>query len=141
MAAQLLGYGRLEHPQVVPAINALFAEVWGPLHNFFLPSMKLTQKWREGAKWKRRHDEAQTAYQRLLRWKGLTVPARRRLRDQFESLDPFALHRELDHRLVAILKHTVRESAAALAAAPQAERRPGAESHKWDGWSGRTGRW
>jgi hypothetical protein len=112
---QLLGYGRLEQPQVVPAINALFTEVWGPLHNFFLPSMKLTHKWREGAKWKRRHDQAQTAYQRLRRWGGLTGRARRRLRDQFESLDPFALHRELDRRLAAILKHTVRESSGAVA--------------------------
>lgn len=107
---QLLGYGRLEEPRVVPALNALFVEVWGPLHNFFLPSMKLVQKWRVGAKWKRRHDEAQTAYQRLLRLGGLQAKARGRLRDQWENLDPFALHQELDRRLAAILKHTVRES-------------------------------
>ncbi len=105
----LLGYGRLEAPRVVALINALFTDVWGPLHNFFLPSMKLVQKWRVGAKWKRRHDEAQTAYQRLLRWDGLTGKARRRLRDQFESLDPFGLHLELDRRLAGILKHTVQE--------------------------------
>src|SRR5436853_4023700 len=100
---QLLGYGRLENPAVVSLINALFSEVWGPLHNFFLPSMKLVEKWRVGAKWKRRHDAAQTAYQRLLRWGGLSAQVRRRLRDQLESLDPFGLHQELDHRLAAIL--------------------------------------
>jgi hypothetical protein len=106
---QLLGYGRLEDPQVVPAINALFTEVWGPLHNFFLPSMKLVKKWRVGAKWKRRHDEAQTAYQRLVRLGCMSAKAQRGLRDQFESLDPFTLHQDLDHRLAGILKHTVPE--------------------------------
>ena len=104
---QLLGYGRLEEPQVVPLINRLFAEVWGPLHNFFLPSMKLIKKWREGAHWKRRHDPARTAYQRLLAIGGLNAQTQGRLRDQFKSLDPFALHQQLERRLKAILKHTV----------------------------------
>lgn len=114
---QLLGYGRLEEPTVVPLINDLFVEVWGPLHNFFLPSMKLVQKWRVGATWKRRHDEAQTAYQRLLRLGVLSVKAQRRLRDQWDSLDPFALHQQVDRRLAAILKHTVREVEALTAEA------------------------
>jgi hypothetical protein len=116
---QLLGYGRLEDPRVVPLINTLFVEVWGPLHNFFLPSMKLVKKWREGATWKRRHDVAQTAYQRLLDLGGLTAPARRRLRDQLDSLDPFALHRQVDRHLAVILKYTVREGGRpAVSAAP-----------------------
>ena len=64
---QLLGYGRLEEAALVEPINRLYKEVWGPLHNFFLPSMKLVRKWREGSRWRRRHDVAQTAYQRLLK--------------------------------------------------------------------------
>ncbi len=109
---QLLGYGRLEEAAVVPLINKLFAEVWGPLHNFFLPSMKLIKKWREGAKWKRRHDSAKTAYRRLLLIGGMNAKTKGRLRDQFHSLAPFELHHQLDHRLGAILKHTVKESLA-----------------------------
>jgi len=109
---QLLGYGRLEEAQVVPLINKVFVEVWGPLHNFYLPSMKLIKKWREGAKWKRRHDEAKTAYRRLLLIDGVNAKSKRRLRDQFESLDPFALHEQLERRLEAILKHTVKEKSA-----------------------------
>lgn len=106
---QLLGYGRLEEPKVVPLINSLFVDVWGPLHNFFLPSMKLIQKWREGAKWKRRHDKARTAYQRLLSIGGMNAKTKVRLRDQFESLNPFALHQQLERRLRPILRHTVKE--------------------------------
>jgi hypothetical protein len=63
---QALGYGRLEDPQLVKPINQLYHECWGPLHNFFLPSMKLVKKWRDGARWRRQHDRPQTAYQRLL---------------------------------------------------------------------------
>jgi hypothetical protein len=106
---QLLGYGRLEEPALVPLINSLFVEVWGPLHNFFLPSMKLIKKWREGAKWKRRHDKAKTAYQRLLLMDGINAKHQRRMRDQFESLDPFELHQQLERRLGAVLKHTIQE--------------------------------
>ena len=108
---QLLGYGRLEEPEVAPLINKLFTEVWGPLHNFFLPSMKLIEKWREGAKWKRRHDTAQTAYARLLLIGAINAKSKRQLRDEYQSLDPFELHEQLDKRLGAILKHTVKETA------------------------------
>ena len=39
----------------------------------------------------------------------MNAKTRGRLRDQFESLDPFALHQQLERRLGAILKHTVKE--------------------------------
>ena len=106
---QLLGYGRLENPEVVPLINRLFVEVWDPLHNFFLPSMKLSEKWRVGSKWKRRHDKAKTAYQRLLSIGVMNAKNKRRMRDLYESLDPFGLHKELEKRLRPILKHIVKE--------------------------------
>jgi hypothetical protein len=100
---QLLGYGRLEDPKLLSPINALYAQTWGPLHNFFLPSMKLLQKWREGSRWVRRHDEPQTAYQRLLAHADLQPKARRQLRDQYEALDPFVLAAQVERRLKPIL--------------------------------------
>lgn len=100
---QLLGYGRLEDERLLRPINALYSEAWGPLHNFFLPSMKLVKKWREGSRWIRRHDEPQTAYQRLLAHGELTGKARRQLRDQFKTLDPFVLAQEVERRLKPIL--------------------------------------
>jgi hypothetical protein len=100
---QLLGYGRLEDPAAVPLINALYKEAWGPLHNFFLPSMKLKEKWRQGSRWVRRHDRAQTAYQRLMASEQISAKNKRRLRDQFQALDPFALARQVESRLKRIL--------------------------------------
>jgi hypothetical protein len=101
---QLLGYGRLEDQNLLSPISALYAEAWGPLHNFFLPSMKLIRKWREGRRWVRRHDKPQTAYQRLLAQKDLSAKARRQLRERLESLDPFKLAQEVERRFKPILK-------------------------------------
>jgi len=106
---QLLGYGRLEEPRLLQPINALYTEVWGPLHNFFLPSTKLLNKWRVGSRWVRRHDLPQTAFQRLLAHGELTGKARRQLRDRFHALDPFRLAAELETRLKPILGAALRE--------------------------------
>ena len=101
---QLLGYGRLERAAVVKPINSLYKEVWGPLHNFFLPSMKLVKKWREGSRWVRRYDVAQTAYQRLVASGQLKGAEAARLRERYESLDPFKLAADLERRLTPILR-------------------------------------
>ncbi len=100
---QLLGYQRLENPERVTPINDLYRDVWGPLHNFFLPSMKLVEKRREGSRILRRHDQPQTAYKRLLAGGLLSRQARKRLRDQYASLDPFALAQSVEQRLKKIL--------------------------------------
>jgi hypothetical protein len=101
---QLLGYGRLEQAQTVKPINSLYKEVWGPLHNFFLPSMKLVKKWRVGSRWVRRYDVAQTAYQRLAASGQLKHAEAVRLRERYASLDPFQLAAEVERRLKPILR-------------------------------------
>ena len=100
---QLLGYQRLENAERVPWISALDTEVRGPLHNFFLPSTKLIEKQRAGARIFRKHDEPQTASQRLLQSGKLTSAARKKLRDESAGLDPFALAKEHNPRLKQIL--------------------------------------
>ena len=66
--------------------------------------MKLIQKWRVGSRWVRRFDTPQTAYQRLLASGQLQGAERARLRERYESLDPFALVAELERRLKPILR-------------------------------------
>jgi hypothetical protein len=101
---QVLGYQRLEKPEAVPLINALYKETWGPLHNFFLPSAKLVEKQREGSRWVRRHDRPQTAYQRLVSSGQLSKKQARRLREEYEALDPFALAQQTEKQLKPILR-------------------------------------
>ena len=71
--------------------------------NFFWPGLKLKEKWREKSQWKKRYEPARTAYQRLRDAGVLGRQARRKLRDRYESLDPFARQAELERRLQAIL--------------------------------------
>jgi hypothetical protein len=100
---QLLGYGRLEDAQLVDPINRIYREIWEPLQNFFLPSMKLVEKRRIGARWQRQHDAPQTAYQRLLKLGVLTGRKQRQLRQFYQSLDPFELHQRLETSLGPVL--------------------------------------
>jgi len=102
-ARQLLGYGRLEDPQLVEPISTLYREVWAPWQNFFLPCLKLERKWREGSHWRKRYERPRTAYERLCAPGMLSLKERRELRERYDSLDPFVLKDELEAKLKRIL--------------------------------------
>jgi hypothetical protein len=103
---QLLGYHRLEDDALVEIISAIYKEVWGPLQNFFLPCLKLKDKWREGSHWRKRYEPPRTAYERLCDPGILPRQERRQLRDQYESLDPLDLKDDLEKRLLKVLRPT-----------------------------------
>lgn len=105
---QLLGYSRLEDPELVAPIYAIYKEVWGPLQNFFLPCLKLKQRWREGSHWRKRYHKPETAYQRLCEVGILAPKERRRLRDFYAALDPFELKDQLEKRLKKVLLPTTK---------------------------------
>lgn len=96
---QLRGYSRLEEASLVTLICTLYQAVWGPLHNFFLPCLKLEQKWREGSHWRKRYEPPQTAYTRLCAPGVLGRKARGQLRERYASLDPFELKEQLERQL------------------------------------------
>jgi hypothetical protein len=100
---QLLGYSRLEDMAAVGRICRVYKEVWGPLHNFFLPCLKLQAKWREGSHWRKRYESPRTAYDRLCRPGILPLKQRGQLRERYASLDPFLLKDDLEKQLQQIL--------------------------------------
>ena len=100
---QLLGYGRLEELALVEPICTVYKEVWGPLQNFFLPCLKLKEKWREGSHWRKRYESPMTAYARLCQVGILSPKQRSHLRERYASLDPFELKDQLEDRLKNIL--------------------------------------
>lgn len=102
-ARQLLGYGRLENPQLLEPISALYREVWAPWQNFFLPCLKLAEKWRDGSHWRKRYELPRTAYERLCAPGILPLKQRRQLRERYASLDPFDLKDQVEKRLRDIL--------------------------------------
>ena len=100
---QLLGYVRLEDSELVARISTVYKDVWGPLHNFFLPCLKLKKKWREGSHWRKRYELPQTAFDRLCRPGLLDLKQRKQLRERYASLDPFILKDDLEKQLKQIL--------------------------------------
>lgn len=100
---QLLGYGRLEDSALVAKICTVYKETWGPLHNFFLPCLKLKKKWREGSHWRKRYELPTTAYDRLRSRGRLSRKQRSDLREIYQSLDPFELKDKLEKQLKKIL--------------------------------------
>ena len=99
---QLLGYERLEDPELVASVNELYRVAWDPLHNFFCPSMKLLSKQRVNARVVKTYDAPQTPYARLLAAPQISEEKRAQLREQFGRLNPFALKKEIERRLKII---------------------------------------
>ena len=95
---QLLGYQRLEQPELVPLINELYRD-WGCLHNFFLPSMKLLRKTRKGSKTIRKYSPPQTPYQRLVQSEHLSPEQKQKLHSQFQQLNPLRLKEQIEQKL------------------------------------------
>jgi len=95
---QLLGYQRLEDPQLIPLINDLY-RTWGPFHNFFCPTLKLLTKTRKGSKTLRKYSKPQTPYQRLLDSPHLTQEQKEKLRARYQQLNPFDLKEQVEQKL------------------------------------------
>ena len=83
---QLLGYQRFDDRRLVEMINDLYRNEWRSLQNFFLPTMQLLSKTREGGKVRRRHGKPCTPYQRLLKSPKFSEEAKLQLRRTFEAL-------------------------------------------------------
>ncbi|MEM0965228.1 MAG: hypothetical protein AAGJ81_03625 [Verrucomicrobiota bacterium] len=100
---QLLGYDRLDNPQLCPLINSLYRDYWEPLNNFFMPSFKLVEKIRQGSKIKKRHDKPMTPCDRLLLSEHIDARTKTKLRKTRKQLNPFKLAEKLENALNPIL--------------------------------------
>ena len=96
---KLLGYDRLDNPDCLEQLNAIYRDWWEPLNNYFLPSMKLKSKIREGATIKKKHHQAQTPCERLLGSADISAEAKEQLGQQRARLDPFELAKGLENAL------------------------------------------
>ena len=94
----LLGYDRLDNPEMVKVVNELY-RVWELFNNFFCPSMKLLHKERRGGKYSKRYDQAQTPYQRLVKSGILSKQEGESLKKVYEALDPYRLKKKIEKYL------------------------------------------
>ena len=95
LVRQVVGYDRYEGREAYGALQQLYT----PLRlytNFFQPSVQLAEKTRDGAKVRKRYDDAQTPYQRLLTSPEVKAVVKVRLRAEYQTLNPAALRREIE---------------------------------------------
>lgn len=95
----VFGYDRVERPELVELMNEIYRDYWNPLNNFFLPSMKLKEKERNGARITKRYDIPTTPYQRLMVAPNVSEEKKAELTRRFKLLNPFELKQGLERKL------------------------------------------
>jgi hypothetical protein len=101
---QWLGYDRLDAPEIVPLMNELYTSEWRLFLNFFCPSMKLLEKKRVASKIIKRYDKPKTPYRRVLESPNVSEEIKRKLKEQYKTLNPFELRKALEVKLKKIFK-------------------------------------
>lgn len=122
-----VGYQRFDTDEQLRLLNELY-EVLDLYTNFFQPSMKLKSKVRQGARVKKKYDEARTPYQRLLDSNYIAAEIKEQLRERYRLLNPAQLKRQIEklqRKLLATAVSTTstrqRESSKRRAAKPAVE--------------------
>ena len=100
-----VGYHRYDTPQQLDLLNRLYA-VMHFYVNFFLPVAKLKEKSRVGSQVKKRYDEPQTPFARVLDSPDVCAQHKALLRETYELLDLVYLRQQIDH-LQDLLLHSV----------------------------------
>lgn len=89
-----VGYLRYDTTEELETINELY-QYLRLYVNFFQPVMKLKEKTRIGSMVKKRYDTAKTPYQRILESKHIDGAIKRKLKKQYEKLNPAELKRNI----------------------------------------------
>jgi hypothetical protein len=92
---QTIGYQRFDTGAELLLLNQLYDSL-RLYTNFFQPTMKLKSKERIGSRVKKRYEPPQTPYQRVLDCPQVTAADKKKLRRQYQLLNPAALKREID---------------------------------------------
>lgn len=105
---RMSGYDRFEGAEACRELNHLYALV-RDYNNFFMPSAKLLEKVRNGARVTKRYDKAKTPYQRVLESPDVTKTVKDRLRRHYATLNLAALKREIEASQARLAKLAVRQ--------------------------------
>ena len=100
---QFIGYNRFDKIETFSLLNDLYLTERRLYLNFFIPSFKLIEKKRDGAKIIKRFSNPLTPYQRLLASEYIKTPVKKVLTKAFNLLDPFLLEIRLKNKIKNIL--------------------------------------
>lgn len=114
---EIFGYERIGQSALVQLMNEIYRDLWCPLQNFFIPSMKLLRKSRIGARIKKEYDLPKTPYQRLMECPQISEEQKAKLRERKARLNPFRLQEELERKLQTFQEELRRQNTGRLAQA------------------------
>jgi hypothetical protein len=112
LVRQYLGYGRLDTPEQLEAVNTLYERMW-VYYNLFQPVLHLQAKELIGDKVKRKWDAARSPYERLLASAVLSQEQQERLERLYLQTNPLALRQEIYQRLAVLWDDQIRSAAMA----------------------------
>jgi len=95
---EIVGYERYDSPEAVAWLNTLY-ELLDTYANLFLPMRKVIAKERRGGRVIKRYDVARTPFQRLVETGVLEPNVQAFLEHQFKTINPLALHRQIEELL------------------------------------------
>lgn len=101
LVRKYFGTVRLDTPEQVAAMNALYEQLW-LYYNLFQPVMHLSEKIVGTEAIQRKWDTAQTPYQRLLATGTLSAEQQTRLQTLYEQTNPLRLREEIVRALDAL---------------------------------------
>ncbi len=101
---QYLGYQRFDNIELVDLLNDVYSSEWRLYFNFFIPSVKLVDKIRKGAKTIKKYDPPKTPYQRILESPFIADEQKKELSALYETLNPFILQKSMKTKIRRILK-------------------------------------
>lgn len=99
---QLFGYERFDNLKLVKLMNALYANEWSQLQNHFCPTLKLKEKVRIGARYRKRYYPPETPYQRVLDCESVSGDEKSKLRILHKTINPFDLRQKINAKLRTI---------------------------------------
>lgn len=101
---QYLGYSRFDRQELVSLLNDLYCTEWRLFLNFFIPSVKLLEKTRDGSKIIKKYDPAKTPLQRVLESTDIKKTVKQRLQAQCQSCNPFYLQEQMKIKIKNIFE-------------------------------------
>ena len=98
-----VGYGRYDTEIELQLLNQLYEHLRLYV-NFFLPSQKLKEKTRQGSRVQKRYHKARTPYRRVLDCEQVPEAYKKKLRTQYQKLNPAELYRNILRMEEALLQ-------------------------------------
>lgn len=101
---QLVGYRRYDTKRQVDLLNDLYSNEWRLYENFFQATLKLSEKKRVGGHLHRKYKKPVSPYKRIMGSPEIPEEVKAHLREQFLSLNPAGLKRQIEKKLNVIMK-------------------------------------